>query len=188
MQETLFYIFSAIMLVSSLWVVLCRNTVNSAMFMIVAFISTAALFILLEAYFLALLQVLVYAGAVMVLFLFIVMLLNVEKVSSSRPNYLSIVGSVAAFLLLIGGAFYLFVSPYAQGVIRVSEPEVQALPTLQEPFAFTTSAKSFGLGLFTKYLLPFELAGFLLLIAMIGVIYLSKQKSSLSEPQCKEDN
>ena len=79
MIDFLFYLFAAITLLSALFMVLSPNAVNGAMCMIVSFVSTAALFVLLEAYFLAILQVLVYAGAVMVLFLFIIMLLNAES-------------------------------------------------------------------------------------------------------------
>jgi NADH-quinone oxidoreductase subunit J len=79
MLDILFYVFSAITLIAAVLMVLTPNAVNGAMCMIVAFIGTAALFVLLEAYFLAVIQVVVYAGAVMVLFLFIIMLLDVDK-------------------------------------------------------------------------------------------------------------
>ena len=79
MIDLLFYIFSGLMILGALVMILSPNAVNSAMCMIVTLVATAGLFVLLEAYFLAILQVLVYAGAVMVLFLFIIMLLDVDK-------------------------------------------------------------------------------------------------------------
>jgi NADH-quinone oxidoreductase subunit J len=84
MADFLFYIFAALILGSALAVVLNRDAVNAAMFLILAFVGVAGMFVLLEAYFLAVLQILVYAGAVVVLFLFIVMLLNVDT-RARRP-------------------------------------------------------------------------------------------------------
>ena len=83
MIDLLFYIFSGLMILGALVMILSPNAVNSAMCMIVTLVATAGLFVLLEAYFLAILQVLVYAGAVMVLFLFIIMLLDVDKEKAS---------------------------------------------------------------------------------------------------------
>lgn len=175
MLDILFYIFAAITLISALLMVLSPNAVNSAICMIVSFVGTAAIFVLLEAYFLAVIQILVYAGAVMVLFLFIIMLLDVEKDGS---NYLkekmTLFGSFMGFALLV----ILIVSAFAGGQYL---PETALLPVELNPtgdnngIPFTTSPKSFGYSLFTKYMLPFQVTGFLLLAAMIGVIVVSKK-------------
>jgi len=177
MLDFLFYLFSALTLLSALLVVVNRNAVNAAMFMIITFVGMAGLFLLLNAYFLAVLQVLVYAGAVMVLFLFIIMLLDVEHASKVRPDTLTVVASGIGFLLLASGVCTLFL--YG-GVEPSYFPEsVPELPLTAHsnanPLEYTTAARSFGYGLFTKYMLPFQMTGFLLLIAMIGVIVLSKQ-------------
>ncbi len=176
MPDLLFYVFSALTLVSAVLMVLSPNAVNGAMCMIVSFVGTAALFVLLEAYFLAILQVLVYAGAVMVLFLFIIMLLDVDDGEGDRfvRDKLSVAAAVASFLLLVLLAAGLF-----GGAGHLPEPGL--LPVAPEPagseaaLPFTTSAKSFGYGLFTKYMLPFQVTGFLLLAAMLGVIVVSKK-------------
>lgn len=175
MVDILFYIFAAVTLVSALVMVLSPNAVNGAMCMIVSFVSTAALFVLLEAYFLAVLQVLVYAGAVMVLFLFIIMLLDVDKDTSSYlKDKLSLAGAIVGFSLLA----VLIYSTFAGGQHL---PEPGLLPVAEVPVGdsagipFTTSAKSFGYSLFTKYMLPFQVTGFLLLAAMVGVIVVSKK-------------
>ena len=175
MLDILFYTFAAITLVSALFMVLSPNAVNGAMCMIVSFVGTAALFVLLEAYFLAVLQVLVYAGAVMVLFLFIIMLLDVDKDTSSYlKDKLSLAGAIVGFSLLV----ILLYSAFAGGSHL---PEPSLLPVAEVPtgegegIPFTTSAKSFGYSLFTKYMLPFQVTGFLLLAAMIGVIVVSKK-------------
>lgn len=99
MQEILFTVFSALGISSVAAVVFSRNAVNSAMFMILAFVATAGMFVMLNAYFLGILQVLVYAGAVMVLFLFIIMLLNVAETAKKRPDAGSLIFSIAAMSL-----------------------------------------------------------------------------------------
>lgn len=179
MLDILFYIFAAVMLLSGLIMVLSTNAVNGAMCMIVSFVSTAALFVLLEAYFLAVLQVLVYAGAVMVLFLFIIMLLDADRDTGRiLKDKISFAASVMSCALLI----FLMVSIFSTGEVL---PEPDLLPVPANPdgegvgIPFTTSAKSFGYSLFTKYMLPFQVAGFLLLAAMIGVIVVSKRHDEI---------
>lgn len=181
MVDTLFYVFAAITLISALIMVLSPNAVNGAMCMIVSFVGTAALFVLLEAYFLAVLQILVYAGAVMVLFLFIIMLLDVDKDTSSYlKDKLSLGAAIMGFSLLAVMIYSAF-----SGGQHLPEPAL--LPVAEVPtgegvgIPFTTSAKSFGYSLFTKYMLPFQVTGFLLLAAMIGVIVVSK-KHETGEP------
>lgn len=166
MTDILFYLFSAITVASALLVMLNPNAVNAAMFLIVSFLGMAALFVLLGAYFLAVLQVLVYAGAVVVLFLFIVMLLDVkgEKRRSFQP--VTAVASILALLLMVGAVYMIF-SPR-----NLSSGEAPVVAT-------GSSLKAYGEQLFTTYLLPMQVTGFLLLIAMIGVIVLSKQVRSV---------
>lgn len=176
MLDILFYIFAALTLISALLMVLSPNAVNGAICMIVSFVATAALFVLLEAYFLAILQVLVYAGAVMVLFLFIIMLLDVDKDESSYlKDKMTLAGSIVGFALLT----ILICSAFAGGQ-HLPETALSAVaenPTGEDVgIPFTTSAKSFGYSLFTKYMLPFQVTGFLLLAAMIGVIVVSKKQ------------
>jgi NADH-quinone oxidoreductase subunit J len=181
MLDILFYVFSAITLIAAVLMVLSPNAVNGAMCMIVAFLSTAALFVLLEAYFLAILQVLVYAGAVMVLFLFIIMLLDVEKGEGGNEysDKLTLAAAAAGFLL----AAILICSAFSGA--HLPEPSLSAVaenPTVFDGgIPFTTSSKSFGYSLFTKYMLPFQVTGFLLLAAMIGVIVVSKKHEAAKE-------
>ncbi len=172
-SETLFYIFSALILLSALWVVFSRNAVNSLLFVIVTFIGTAGLFILLESYFLAALQILVYAGAVMVLFLFVIMLINVDHPVEKYFDKFSFFISLFVLLILSSGSGFLFNNYFKSFNI----PEiglVSSLPTAEAPLAYTTASKSFGYALFSKYVLPFEIAGIILLIAIMGIIVLSK--------------
>jgi NADH-quinone oxidoreductase subunit J len=180
MLDILFYVFAAITLTSALLMVVSPNAVNSAMYMIVSFVGTAAMFVLLEAYFLAVLQILVYAGAVMVLFLFIIMLLDVDKETNQiLKDKLTLAASFVGFALLV-----IMICTAFSGGHHL--PETSLLPVLENPtgegigIPFTTSAKSFGYSLFTKYMLPFQVTGFLLLSAMIGVIVVSKKHSANS--------
>ena len=183
MLDILFYILSAFTLIAALLMVMSPNAVNGAMCMIAAFVGTAALFILLEAYFLAILQVLVYAGAVMVLFLFIIMLLNVEEIEQSkRKSTRSNLLAVLSFIIVSG----LMISAFSGDYL----PEPELLPVAANPdgslvskIPFTTSSKSFGYSLFSKYMLPFQVTGFLLLTGMIGVIVISKKSTEQLEAE-----
>lgn len=183
MLDILFYTLSAFTLIAALLMVMSPNAVNGAMCMIAAFVGTAALFILLEAYFLAILQVLVYAGAVMVLFLFIIMLLNVEEIEQSkRKSMRSNLLAVLSFIIVSG----LMISAFSGDYL----PEPELLPVAANPdgslvskIPFTTSSKSFGYSLFSKYMLPFQVTGFLLLSGMIGVIVISKKSSEQLEAE-----
>jgi NADH-quinone oxidoreductase subunit J len=162
MIDFFFYLFAFLTLGGALLVVVNRNAVNAAMFLIVAFLGMAALFVLLEAYFLAVLQVLVYAGAVIVLFLFIVMLLDTQGGERKRFKMLRGIASSFAFLLLIMSVFTI------SGAGNLTEADSASV------VATGSSLKAFGYQLFTTYLLPLQVIGFLLLVAMIGVIVLSK--------------
>lgn len=162
MTDIFFYIFATLTLASAILVVANRNAVNSAVFMIVSFLGMASLFVLLEAYFLAVIQVLVYAGAVIVLFLFIIMLLDVKGGDRQKFRPVTAVASIAAGALLFAGV----------GVL-VKAPELQI--TAPEAAGVGSNLKDFGALLFTRYLLPMQVTGFLLLVAMIGVIVLSKR-------------
>lgn len=173
MVESLFYLFAAMTLAAALFVVVSRNPVNSAMGMILALVGVAANFFLLDAPFLGVLQILVYAGAVMVLFLFIVMLLDVEVVSRQPVPWTTLLAGAAALLVFGGAAIWLLTNPETLPQPEAFEPA--ALPGVDNAMAYTTGAKSFGYSLFSKYMLPLQIAGFLLLIAMIGVVVLSKK-------------
>ena len=174
MANFLFYLFSAITVISAFLVVVNRDTVNAAMFMIVSFVGMAALFVLLQAYFIAIIQILVYAGAVMVLFLFIVMLLDVENAKRHLPHKLTLFASIMAFALLIVGCVFLFLVGSGPSPV-LSQPPTLPFDATVANIPFATASRSFGFGLFTKYMLPFQVTGFLLLVAMIGVIVVSKK-------------
>lgn len=160
--------------------VLSRHPVSAAMFMIVSLVGVAALFVLLEAFFLAVLQVLVYAGAVMVLFLFIIMLLDVGPAASKQKitnwkfglfGFFASVLLVAVLILLGNSSGNSFLNESAWSALNASADSSSG------SLSFSTDISSFGYGLMTKYMLPIQISGFLLLAAMIGVIILSKKQA-----------
>lgn len=163
MTDLFFYLFSALTLACAFAVVFSRSPVNAAMFLILTFLGMASLFVLLEAYFLAVIQVLVYAGAVVVLFLFIIMLLDVKEEKKHRIKPLTWGASVVGLALLI------------VGMVAVTSSENIKTSADALPEAAGASLKNFGYELFTTYQLPMQVTGFLLLVAMIGVIVLSKR-------------
>jgi NADH-quinone oxidoreductase subunit J len=163
MENALFYIFAALTLGSALMVVanpFSRNPVTSAMFLVATIGSLAGLFVLLHAFFLAAVQILVYAGAVIVLFLFVIMLLDLKAEERRHFNMFG----VGAGLIGIAALGYVLVST----IIR-SHPGKGASATLEG------ATIPLGKTLFTQYLLPFEIVSVLLLVAMVGVILLSKR-------------
>jgi NADH-quinone oxidoreductase subunit J len=167
MVDFLFYLFALITLLGAGSVIFSNNPVNAAMLLIVSFVGTASLFIMLGAYFLAAVQLAVYAGAVIVLFLFIIMLLNVDAAKKVRPNYITVIAGAIAGLLMLLGVLKLF---------KRGENFTMATLSEVEPVGATT--RLFGEELFTTYMLPFQLAGILLLIAMLGVIFISKRTAT----------
>jgi NADH-quinone oxidoreductase subunit J len=165
MQEFFFYLFAALALLPALGMVLSRNPVNSAMYLILSLIGVAGYFIQLETYFLAALQILVYAGAIVVLFLFIIMLLDVEQSKRQKLPIISIVASLLGGLVIVYGVWKITHGESAFVDIPASVIEAPG-----------TEVSTFGEHLFGRYMLPFQVAGYLLLISMIGVIWLSKKQ------------
>jgi NADH-quinone oxidoreductase subunit J len=164
MSEFPFYFFAFLTVLAAAGVVVNRNVVNSALCLLVGFVGVAALFVLLEAYFLAVLQVLVYVGAVAVLFLFIVMLFDAKGGDPRKPyKRVAAVSGMLAFALLTTGV--LSIARHGQ----LASPDLAAIPPTG------ANLKNFGYQLFTTYLLPVEATGFLLLIAMLGVVVISRK-------------
>ena len=159
MTNVLFYTFALLTVVSAVLVVVNKNPVNGAMCLLLSLVGMAGLFVLLDAALLAFVLLLVYAGAVVALFLFIIMLLDTRPEHLKPFKKLTIAASTIGGLLLALGAYTL-----VGKIENVSAPEAAA-PTL----------KSYAEMLFTTYLLPVQVVGFLLLIAMLGVIVLSKK-------------
>lgn len=180
-QDLLFYFFAVLAVVPAILMVLSRNPVNGAMFMILSLVSVAGMFVMLNAFLLAVLQVLVYGGAVMVLFLFVIMLLDVETTSKRAPAKLQVIASaIGGGLLLFSLVYAVQESPFPMNTTGVPDAPAN-MPSAETPLEYATSLDAYGYALFSKYMLPFQLTGLLLLVAMIGVIVLSKKWSPEEE-------
>jgi NADH-quinone oxidoreductase subunit J len=171
--DIFFTIFAALTTGSALAVVLCKNTVASALSLLVSLVGVAALFILLDAFLLAALMVFVYAGAVVALFLFIVMLIDTYGGVRKPFKTGTIVASGLALALLVTG-----LATLAQ---RGSIATPDYTGTAAQLIPVGASLRAYGEQLFTTYLLPVQIVGFLLLIAMLGVIVLSKKFEGLED-------
>ena len=163
MAPTLFYLFAVFTVVSAVGVVVNRNAVNAAMCFLLCLVGVAGLFVQLDAYLLAFLLLLVYAGAVVALFLFIIMLLDVQGRQAVPIRSLATAASLVAGALLLAGLG----SFVARGRLTAPDPNATAgVGAALKPYAYQ---------LFTTYLLPVQVMGFLLLAAMLGVIVLSRK-------------
>jgi len=165
----LFYAFSAILVGSALGVITARNPVHAALLLVLAFCTSAALWIQLQAEFLAITLVLVYVGAVMVLFLFVVMMLdiNVARLREGFWRYLPL-GAVVA-LLLVGEMGLLLYGQF------LDQPQPPALP------ADYSNTKELGRLIYTEYVYPFEIAAVILLVAIVSAIALTLRRRKVSK-------
>ena len=182
-----FYLFAGVCVASAVMVIASRNPVHSVLFLILAFVNAAGLFVLMGAEFLAMILIVVYVGAVAVLFLFVVMMLDVDftELRQGFLNYLpvgALIGTVllVELLLLVGGWVIAPPSAHAGAPIAANVTNTQAL----------------GLVLYTRYVYFFEAAGVILLVAMIGAIVLThrsregvrKQRISVQVARRREDS
>lgn len=164
LPQIMFYVFSIVMIISALMVITSRNPVHSVLFLILAFFNSAGLFVLLGAEFIAMLMVIVYVGAVAVLFLFVVMMLNID-LTKSRAGFMKFlpIGLLVAAILLAELVMVIQLS--------VSDEIVTAAQfSIPENIGNT---KALGLILYTDYAYAFQISGIILLVAMIGAITLT---------------
>jgi NADH-quinone oxidoreductase subunit J len=165
MAPPLFWTFSAIMLLFGLMVITWRNLVTSALSLVVCFLALAALYVSLDAFFIAVIQILVYAGAVMVLFLFIIMLLDLKAEERRRLNLPAFFGGIVVIALFVK---VLFDVSYGFQDGSASLPAIQHG---QQPDVWYI-----GLTIFQQYKLQLQIIGTLIVVACIGVVVLSKRE------------
>jgi NADH-quinone oxidoreductase subunit J len=171
MTQIIFYIFGAMLLLSATVVVVIKNPIHAALFLVLSFFSSAAVWLLLNAEFLAIVLVLVYVGAVMVLFLFVVMMLdiNLATLREGFARYFPL-GIIIALLMVIAmgmvvGSDYFSSDTYKQMSISATQ----------------SNTKLLGLAIYTDYLYQFEIAGAILLVAIIAAISLSMSKLKITK-------
>lgn len=161
---TYFFILLAILAIgSALAVITNRNTVNSALFLVMNMVSLAGLFLILQAQFLAVIQIMVYGGAIMVLFLFVIMLLNIDDEESLFTKF-----RVKYFIVFI------LVAVILAQVLYSIEGTAQLLPQLSTHTADFSTVKGIGKALYSNYLLPFEVTGVLLTAAVVGGLLIAQ--------------
>lgn len=163
MIQNLFYFLSFLAILGGLMVVLSKNPVHSVLYLILTFFAIAGHYILMNAQFLAVVHIIVYAGAIMVLFLFVIMLLNLnEKLEPQKSNLMKGVGAIASGSLLL--------------VIVAALKQMGSQETVNLSPTDIGLVKNLGMVLFKDYLLPFEMASILLLSAMVGSVLLAKKE------------
>jgi NADH-quinone oxidoreductase subunit J len=166
-EQLTFYVFAAILVFAAIMVITVRNPVHASLFLVVAFFNSAVLWLLLEAEFLAITLVLVYVGAVMVLFLFVIMMLdiNIARLREGFARYLP-VAAVVAVIMVVEMVFV--VGPGNFGLEQFAEPARHA--------ADYSNTKELGSVLYTVYLYPFEIAAAILLVAIVAAISLTLRR------------
>ncbi len=173
MEQVILVILGVLAVASAVGVVFMPNAVYSAMMLLLNLVSLATLFLLLHAQFMFAAQLLIYAGAILVLFLFVVTLLNPEgenvfKDSKQLQKAGAFTGGIILGIILVGSLIYAF----------TGGPQFDfaaAQPSPAQPYAYG-SVEAFGMGLFTQFLLPFELTALVLLVALIGAVVLGKRR------------
>jgi NADH-quinone oxidoreductase subunit J len=164
-----FYVISALILGFAVLVISTRNTVHSVLFLVLNFLAVAALYVLLRAQFLAVIQILVYAGGIVVLYLFVVMLVNLKRPPEvhADPRRRSWLGFTLSALVLAQLAAIVVYSRLASAPV---------VATAEGTDLAVNNVERIGYLLYTDYLIPFEVASMLLLVAMIGAIVLAKRE------------
>ena len=170
-MQYFFYLFALISLVSAVFVVSARSPVNSVIALIICFLSIAGHYILLNAQFLAMVHVIVYTGAIMVLFLFVIMLLNLNNVGELHKSMATRIAAVTT-----GGLLFLTLMAAVRQGITVA-PQVGAFD------GSVGLVKSVGLSLFNDFLVPFEVSSVLFLSAMVGAMMLAKRPGPSNLPK-----
>ncbi len=165
--ELLTYILGGMTIASALLVILSKHPVRSVLYLVLTFFMISGHYILLNAQFLAIVNIIVYAGAIMVLFLFVLMLLNLNEKENPRKNdYISLIS------VLSGGALFLVILSVLKEGLHLQElPQVSSVGLVEE----------LGNLLFTKYVLPFEISSILFLSAMVGALLLARKDKKINE-------
>ncbi|WP_394759892.1 NADH-quinone oxidoreductase subunit J [Flavobacterium sp.] len=163
----IFYFLSAITLATAFLTIISKNPIHSAIYLVICFFSVAGHYLLFNAQFLAIVHIIVYSGAIMVLFLFTIMLMNLNKEDEPHKNIASKLAAVVSFGLVC----FVMLAVFIKAI-----PKIETYRTSGQDFQ---SIKVLGKVLLNEYMVPFEFASVLLLVAMMGVVLLSKKEKSI---------
>ena len=175
-QVLSFYIFAALLIASAAMVIFARNPVHSVLWLIVAFFNAAGLMVLIGAEFIAMLLVIVYVGAVAVLFLFVVMMLDIDF-AELRAGFVKNVPLGLMLAVVLVAELVLGIGAYRAGAVKLGTPNGSA------PMSEVPNTEAIGNLLYSKYIFLFESAGLILLVAMVGAIVLTHRKSHSAKAQ-----
>ncbi|MDX2195582.1 MAG: NADH-quinone oxidoreductase subunit J [Cytophagales bacterium] len=165
-MQNLFYFLSFLAILSALMVIFAKNPIHSVLYLIITFFAIAGHYVLLNAQFLAVVHIIVYAGAIMVLFLFVIMFLNLNSdTEPQRSTLIKVAGTVA------GGLLFILLLASVKNTVSVTNPN---------PDMSLGLIKNLGIVLFRDFLLPFELVSVLFLAALIGAVMLGKKEEGKS--------
>ena len=167
-----FYLFASLLIASAAMVIFARNPVHSVLWLIVAFFNAAGLMVLVGAEFIAMLLVIVYVGAVAVLFLFVVMMLDIDF-AELRAGFVKNVPLGLMLAVVLVAELVLGIGAYRAGAVKLGTPEAGAATVVDS----VPNIEAIGSLLYTKYIFLFESAGLILLVAMVGAIVLTHRKS-----------
>lgn len=167
--DILFYILGGLTIGTALMVVLSKHPVRSVLYLVLTFFLISANYVLMNAQFIAIVNIIVYAGAIMVLFLFVLMLLNLNKENEPKHSPMMTIGAGIA-----GGALFLV-------VVAAMREAILATPMMDANSEQIGLVENLGKVLFTKYVLPFEVSSILFLAAMVGAVLLAKKEKQTIE-------
>lgn len=164
MVTYIFFVLATLAIATALATIMSKSTVNSALSLVLNMVALAGIYLLLKAQFLAIIQILVYAGAIMVLFLFVIMLLNAEDEESlfSKNRFKS------AFGFLLGGVILAQMLYAVAGYVGV-------LPDISQEMTYVGTVEAVGNTMFTEYLFPFEVTAILLTVAVVGALFIAQR-------------
>lgn len=169
-----FYALSGIAVVAALGVILSRNPVHSALSLVFTLLSLAGLYLMLYAPFVAGVQIILYVGGIMVLFLFVIMLVNIER-AQKEPQYNSL-RHVAVLAAAILGAMFIYIYSHGKNLTVLPQSGRVVFDPLQSASLEGSNTQAVGLLIYGPYMLPFEIASLLLLVAIIGAVVMAKKK------------
>lgn len=166
MESIFFLVVAAVAVISSILVVTCKNPINSALSLVMTFFCLATFYVMLDAPFMAATQVIVYAGAIMVLIIFVIMLLNVRAESGKRGSHAVLAGSAIGLFVLFQTVWFLMKGSMTGQPGTMDKAQIVSVGHVE----------LIGKALFTDFLLPFEITSVLLLAAIVGAVILAKKK------------
>lgn len=166
MESLFFTLVTVVALISGVLVITCKNPINNALSLVMTFFCLATYYVMLDAPFMAAVQVMVYAGAIMVLIVFTIMLLNIRVDATKSHTHKVIAGSIIGFFTLLNAVF----------VILKSRAALPTGPYSSETIRQVGHTELIGKEMFTNFLLPFEVTSILLLVAIVGAVVLAKKK------------